>query len=502
MKKIKNYGSIIKDLLDVTDTKFTVLAKAVGYDISYISKWCNNIKIPSMRNIETVNKKLSLFFSEEIIKQNKINEISHILDVKSYLGTSPDKDKLSDCIFKLLENGYKTSRSELLQKSDTSNENVKVIFGNKQVAVYIMDLIKTTIENSKTDIELICTLDICKISSLTNLDIFNDFMLDNIKVNGKIALNMEEFEENSDHYIPRIYFILSECLNVDFDIYDSKKLDKLNIIAVKDKFAILCSLNNSGLIDVATVVTDNELVNNIYDQTNMKFKTENLLIKSTEYLGMDQGGYRTEFYSDEEFQFLSTRGFEFLLPGNIITEIIKDAYEQGYGDDISFLIKKIQITWEEIFEKSKISFIILKSALMKYIEDGEIFYAEVSYNLTPEQRKNHALNILDCMRNNSDIKITVLDDELLNYRSVFNMSVFVNNKKIFLKKNRKTKENISLYYTINNEKLVKYISDYLLSIKNKEFCMEYDVNALEKVVEKYGTMFLRILDAQKISMKI
>lgn len=498
MKSTKSYGLIIKELLEVTDTKFTVLAKAVGYDISYISKWCNNIKIPSTKNIETVNAKLSLFFSDEIIKQGKTGEVYKLFEISDPLDES-NKDVLYEQIYSILENGYKNSKSDLCQKSEKNFEDNKVVVGNKNVIFCLTELIKNTIQNSTQCIDFISTLDICKIAHHLDLDIIEEFKSNDIRINAKVGFDMNEFESKPDYYIPRVYFILNEFLNIDFDLYDNKEIDKLNIIAIRDKFAVLCSLDIDGMIEVATIVIDIDTVNGIYDHANAKFKTENILVKSAEFLGMDKGGYRTEFYSNDEFQFLSTRGFEFLLPSDIITEIINEAHRQGFNEDMDLLIRKIQITWEEVFEKSKINFIILKSALMKYIEDGEIFYAEVSYNLSPEQRKIHAQNVIECMRNNNDIKFTILDDELLNYKAnLFKLSVYVNNKKIFLKKNFKSMSHSSnpLYYTIINDKLVRYINDYLISLRDKDYCSEFDVNATEKIVEKYGTMYLRLLDAQ------
>jgi len=502
MKKSKSYGLIIKELLDVTDTKFTVLAKAVGYDISYISKWCNNIKIPSIKNIETVNSKLAQFFSEEVIKQGKIEDINKSFEIRQYtVEHLAKKELLYEVIYKILETGYKNSKSDFCQKTENTTEDNKIIIGNKKITSFVTDLLRTTIESSTDDIEIISTLDICKTTSNINPDMIEGLKMKNIRVNAKVALDMSEFESNPNFYIPRIYFILNECLNIEFDFYDNKELDKLNIIAIKNKFAIICSLNLDGIMEVATVIMEQDKVNAIYEQVSIKFRTESLLIKSTEFLGMDKGGYRTEFYSNDEFQFISTRGFEFLLPYEIINEIINDVYNQGLNEDTAFFIKKIQITWEEVFEKSKINFIILKSALMKYFEDGEIFYAEVNYKVTPEQRKKHALNVLECMRNNKDIKITVLDDELLNHKlNFFKISVYVNNRKIFLKKNRKSESNSApLYYTIINEKFVKLINEYLTSLKDRDYCVEYDLNATERIIEKYGTMIQRILDANTMN---
>ncbi|KEH99113.1 hypothetical protein Z962_06250 [Clostridium botulinum C/D str. BKT12695] len=506
MKIDEKYGSVLKKLLCFTDTKFMVLSKALGYDISYISKWCNNIKIPTAKNIEIINEKASIIFSEEIVKKNKVNEFYEIFDVPEPMGINDlsVKDILEDAIYRLLDIAYKSTESNSFEKTEKKERDTKVIVGKNESTNFIKDIIQRTIEESTTDIELISTIDICKSTSNINLDIMEEYKCNDIRVTAKVGFDMEEFETNPNFYLWRIYIILNKRWNVEFNFFDNKEINKLNIISIRDKFAIICSLDVDGLIEVATVITDRDVVNGIYDKTAAKFRMGDILIRSAETSGMEQGGYRTDFYSNNEFQFLSTNGFEFLLPSEVISDIIDTAYNQGFGDDTSFLIRKLQITWEERFEKSKINFMILKSTLMKYIEDGEIFYTYIKYRLSTEQRKNHARNIVESMKKNNNIRIIILDDETLNYNlGFFKISAYVNSKKVFFKKNLKCIPDCTpLFYTIANEKLVRYINQYFAHIRSKDFCVEYDVKAVEEFLDKYGKMFFRMIEARNYENKI
>ncbi|AYF54631.1 hypothetical protein G8S49_03085 [Clostridium botulinum C] len=505
MKTTKNYGYTLKKLLSFTDTKFMVLSKAVGYDISYISKWCNNIKIPTLKNINSINEKASIIFAGEIMKQDKVKDFYKIFEIQEPVNLNDliISDILQEEIYDLLDSAYRKSEDDLCDKTEKKQEESQIIVGKNQVTNFIKELICSTIENSTSDIELLSTMDICKSTSKINLDIMEEFKFDGIRVNAKIGFNMDEFEKDPNFYLWRIYVILNKRWNVEFDFFDNKNMDKLNIIAIRDKFVITCSMDSDGLIEVATVITDKEMVNSIYDKTISKFRMGDILIRSAETSGMELGGYRTDFYSNNEFQFLSTNGFEFLLPSDVISDIIDTAYDQGFGDDTSFLIKKLQITWEERFEKSKINFIILKSTLMKYIEDGEIFYTYIRYKLSTQQRKEHARSIVESMKKNNNIKIVVLDDERFNYNlNFFKISAYVNSKKVFFKKNLKCTPGCTpLFYTIANEKLVKYINQYFSYIKNKEFCVEYNAEDVEEFLDKYGTMFFRMIEAKNCSKK-
>ena len=67
------YGELLKKLIIFTNTKIMVIANETGYDISYISKWCNKGILPTTRTISVINKKLSKVFANEIMTQDRLD---------------------------------------------------------------------------------------------------------------------------------------------------------------------------------------------------------------------------------------------------------------------------------------------------------------------------------------------------------------------------------------------------------------------------------------------
>ena len=41
------YGTLLKTLINFSGSKLSTVAEEVGYDVSYISKWCNKAKLPA-----------------------------------------------------------------------------------------------------------------------------------------------------------------------------------------------------------------------------------------------------------------------------------------------------------------------------------------------------------------------------------------------------------------------------------------------------------------------
>lgn len=59
-------GDLLKVFIDYSGVTITELAKVIGYDRSYLSKWVNNREIPVENKWESICEKLASFFSENI----------------------------------------------------------------------------------------------------------------------------------------------------------------------------------------------------------------------------------------------------------------------------------------------------------------------------------------------------------------------------------------------------------------------------------------------------
>lgn len=100
---------------------------------------------------------------------------------------------------------------------------------------------------------------------------------------------------------------------------------------------------------------------------------------------------------------------------------------------------------------------------MKYIDDGEIIFADVVYHMTPEERKLHIENVLALAKGNPNIHFYVIDDEqLVNTQHLIHFAIFNNRKKLFLKNPERYHTDVGPYfYSVLSDTLVQKISAYL-----------------------------------------
>ena len=100
------FGEVLKQLLEFSNIKMYVAAQAVGYDVSYISKWCNKDYLPGSKSSSHVNRELSRLISEDIISQNDLEEFNTCFQQQA------EKKTLASVIYAMLQDAYTKSAND------------------------------------------------------------------------------------------------------------------------------------------------------------------------------------------------------------------------------------------------------------------------------------------------------------------------------------------------------------------------------------------------------
>ncbi|WP_313530775.1 hypothetical protein [Anaerotignum sp.] len=495
MVKISNYAYVLKTLIGITNVKMMNVAKNVDYDISYISKWCNGNNLPPKKNICSINKRLAELFAREIVVHNTYSLVSRELNLINLGEQQNNEEMIVNEIYKVLMSSYEISEGNLPSKKSWQEKTSTVITGRKKIVEYLSKTVREIVENSNSDVNLICTLDIDRILQIYGADHLRPYHLrNNIRIFASLGLNINPLKTNYEGALNRIYSLLNSELNCEFTIFNNSKVEKYNVLVIQDKIAFLFSVDYNGDLDMAIEVRDKIAVNEIYFQTSSKLKDTDVILRPTDNLSVERGGFRTKFYTAPEFEFFSVYGFEFFLPEDIVDSLSKEAVAQSGNENMATVVKKLQITWEERFINAEINFILPKSAVMRYVEKGVMYYMDVHYQATVEQRRQHIRQIIEYMKKNRKINLYILEDDYF-LEEFFQISVYFNHKMLFIKKNgHLIKNGASRYYVLANEKYIQYINAYLQNLRNKSSLVKYTVEEVEEIVNKNEKMILRMLD--------
>ena len=485
---MNEYGPLLKKLISFSGLKMSTVANLLSYDLSYISKWCNQSKLPAARTAQEINRALALLFAQEIISRDDAERFGRFFSVSS--------EKVEDSIYLLLSEAYRASElNGTVSRVEADTDSACILTQTSDVYDFFQRELIETICSRKEAVEILCTLDLsCFIGGAVTDPHAQQNKLPYIRV--KMGMSQNAFSSEGKNRFKELYAFLNMHHDVAFDIYDNSLMDNMNTIVVRGKLAVICALDQYKRITAAVVIRDMEKVNQMYLKLIPLFRGSTTLLHHERASEFNRTGYRTDFYARENYQILTARGFEFLLPVECWDSIYQTALAKGDGGFEARIVEKMQITWEEIFEKTSLDFFTTKSALLKYLEDGEIVFLDVVYKLSVPERKLHIQKVLDMTKKNPNIKFYVIDDDCLpEMQHLFGASVYSNRRKIFLKKLwNLQEEHEAQFYIVDSEQLTSGIISYLDRVKDSVYCYPFDAESLQRFADRYGSMINRMLD--------
>ena len=144
---------------------------------------------------------------------------------------------------------------------------------------------------------------------------------------------------------------------------------------------------------------------------------------------------------------------------------------------------------------------MLKSDLIHYIEDGEFYFTDIVYHMTPDERKQHIEHVLEVAEKNPKLKFYIIDDENMSYSSkaaIF--SFYSNGSKQFFKNTRRFCDSRGpQFYSVLSEKLIEKICESVNALKELDICYYFPASSLDDFMKKYSSMIDRIISLSEIN---
>ena len=485
---MNEYGLLLKKLISFSGLKMSTVANLLSYDLSYISKWCNGSKLPAARTASETNRALALLFAQEIKARDDAERFGRLFSASSA--------RIDESIYQLLSSAYKDSEGKGVGlRAEPDNSAARIITQAGDIYNFFHHDLFEIISDETEPLEVLCTLDLsCFLASSAVEPYVQLGQLPDIRV--KIGMDLSAFKEEKGGDFKTLYSFLNMYHRVAFDIYDNSNMSTLNTVVVRGKLAFLCALDQYKRITTLVLIQDLEKVNQLYLKLIPVFRSSAMLLHHARAAEFNKSGYRTDFYARENYQILTAKGFEFLLPLECWEPIIQAALEKDDGGFEARMVKRMQITWEEIFEKSSMDFFTTKSSLLKYLEDGEIVFLDVVYHMSVPERKLHIQKVLDITKKNPNIHFFVIDDDCLpEMQHLFGASVYSNRRKIFLKNLwRLREESEAQFYCVDSEQMTGDIVAFLDRLRDSVYCYPFDAESLQRFIDRYGSMINRMLE--------
>lgn len=423
------FGQTLRQLLSVGGVKLTHLANGLGYDSSYVSRWINDIKSPSLKN----NSELFFKISETIISCCTDSGLEQLRE--QYC---PDGDDLYSALAQLLQDAYKNPGQDepfaayIERNASYFPGGSSTKFGFKN----FRDAFSAAAKASGRDmVECICNVRL-SLSGNTPVDFFPSVSpdagaKDHFRIMIHQLIDVDDFEQNVDPCCAAIctFTRYNKDVLYTFYEYDRQKEEHPffeNYMLIESSM-MQFSFKNPLTKRNDTIISFDSTVN----------RNDFLLLKS-KLAFMPKV---LKFYSRNEmknsYQFL----YNYVMDGNI--RFFLDFMQPIYMSPELF--EKIGVKYFPGFDCSGFMFqyhrlcanttkevILYSSAFLNYICDGEIFIFGKKIVLDIYERVEHLEQII-MNAEEGKCRITILSDinPLLN-REDTKLSFFLSSKSGFL----------------------------------------------------------------------
>lgn len=480
------FGQLLEKLLYLSNQKKIVLAKKLGYDISYISKWIKGKNLPTQKNISNICEITSEFIVESLnpISKQELKRYFEIeVEIKDDAGLIQYIDRIlrESYIISVQDSRYDIHKSTHSQDNYNSmmhiNPRLRKQYLSNDAGLYLSEsgkldiILSTNLYKLKSDDKLA----IAKMKS-----ILSEIQKNNA-VRARVLTGFEGSEENTILNTLIIIDMIATYPNLNFEIYNCN-IDNSNILSVlKDRIFHSAIFSSNGRCLLTNMSKEKNIVDEVYYSLEEIIKNQGkLLVDKKAPLQILKEKIYLQYIMGQDMRLILGAMNEFFMPSDLFIELA----ENIFGQDEVLLKELVQINifLQNIIYKSNINILIYESELMKYISTGEVLFFNKPVKLTLEQMKRHIKNIEKIIKDYEGIKIKLVEESFLEANDLdLKPSIYLSKNLTIIKMN--PMDGINDYATVKDiefKKVCDELFDKLWNAKEEKLLNDKD-DILEKI---------------------
>lgn len=406
------FGKSLRSQMEKAGIKESELADALSYDTTYISKWINGSKLPSVRNAERILGQMADFFADHPGK-----------------GDTADRERRWQSSFKELKKAYDSDSSYLTFQSHSNNQ-MSFLDRPKMLIDLTRDAFMQALENSDGSISVMATFDLFRLYSGEFKRLMQELHEAGVKrVELKLALFPEDLAEDYHFYAANILNIIGYLDYIEMSIV-CQKPEQPHILVIDKLLCVQVLWNMQGEL-AAVFSMEEKIIERFSERCRQILETSEKLLDPAEPESLKRTNVQLDSYSDKRQWLFFNEPPAMLFPEDIMDQFIEEAEDEAYA---SYLIKLKNIFMKRTC-KSEIDLVLYSSMINKYLSDGNVSVGNVSHQLSEEQTRSHLAYLSEVMKTNPDFAIylirdtVVLSEELRNCPSIFidSYSLYIEN---------------------------------------------------------------------------
>lgn len=402
METEKNrFSQLLEQLMNLGEIKNAALAKALQYDVSYISKWVSGRMLPAEKNKRNVLKRIG----QELVRLSSQTGKENLYENYQIWNDA----ELGEAIFDNLEAEYDFVQ-DTQRLYGSSIEPKTVFFAELSPAQYIAKMHHPVLRRV-SQLHITAEMDLLALTHEYRLQIIQGNIRRDVHAfypDVHFSLMVDLSPEKFDYTYDPIFLInmMSDMARIDFKLYKGAQAAGRLIFAVKDEFMISGMLMDFNRCMAVTVSSDAENSNPMYHSIRDLCTREMLLYRSTTMQKMIDGKYYVRAILAVNQKWVVGHLTEHFLPDDLFEELLEQVKEQ-YDEEQEQRIRYLHTLTNKMMETTNISVILHSIALANLAVDGELDFFDHLMHLSLQQRKRCLQYILELctQRENFNVKL-------------------------------------------------------------------------------------------------
>ncbi|MGL5347737.1 MAG: hypothetical protein ACRDA3_10320 [Peptostreptococcaceae bacterium] len=429
MKNIA-FGQLLEKLLYLSNQKKSTLARELGYDVSYISKWINAKNLPTQKSISTICKVTAEFIAksltptsiQELVDYFEIDtDISGIGVLEEYLEKSL-KESYEAVSGKSSLGGYKSTRSE-----DNYNSMIHI---NPRLRKQYLSKDFGIFASKSNKLDLIMSANLYKLNNDDKKSIavmkkkLNETpSVTDIRI--RVLMGFEGGNEDTVFNTILILNLMTTYPHINMKIYNCDVESNAVLSVIKDRMLHIATYARDGRCLFTNMSKEKHIVDEMYYSledivtTQGKLVAERKLpreiIKDKTYI---------QYIMGQDLRLLIGSMNEFFMPYDLFMDVGRSIF--GEDEAIISELRQINIFLQNVTYISKIKVLIYEAELRRYISTGELKFFNIPIKLTMEQREMHIKYIEEIVRNSENVEIRLADGNFVEeFKDVEDPSLYL-----------------------------------------------------------------------------
>ncbi len=415
------FGKNIEKLIQFSGQKNYSLAKELGYDVSYISKWISGAMLPASENIKNICEKTAKFVVDNATEIHKCEILAYYkLDINKYSSDESIIQYIQDMLNEsyLFSSQKKANKNYIkVGKENTEQCNsllyIKPRLLKKHLDEEIMDLTKKEIKN-----------DVILLADLFSLGKDDKLHIAGIRSGSTIKTEMKNvrirflisFDENAEDIIFNTILLMNMIKiysNINFTFYSCKHAQYSLTSVIKENSFTYTVYTDTKQCLFTNVSQDPKVVQDIYESLEEMIETRSritFLEKNPREIILEKN--YIEYMIGRDLRWLIGNMSELFMPSDLFLEIGKIVF--GESKEIVDELKNIDAILQNAIYKSDIQILMYENAIRQYISNGRLSFFNTTITLSLKQRQRHIEYMEKILKENEDIDIKLINGNLVD----------------------------------------------------------------------------------------